>query len=311
MYHDSLLAAIIDSDPTYRPLVPISPHTRFTTACQQKLSLYKLLARALQLIKYTELLFEMGLHRKASCKTRSRSIVLLELVKYVLSYQLMSLSTHPHPGPPFASLSSASPANPSCRLPSPSETLIPPLFLPQPFHPLPLFPTLTSNHRPQQPHSISKTIAPPYPHMPSSPHLAPTPPHRTICFPRQSPLLPSSPHFLSFSPCPHLNTGWLKPSISFARLSMVYTPFGFSIRPLHFSLSASLLTFDRRSNRPLVTVLAMELLSRSLRRSPPPSATLERAEYARRDRDMLWYLLRGSIWQQYTRSIVPSFSLLV
>lgn len=43
------------------------------------------------------------------------------------------------------------------------------------------------------------------------------------------------------------------------------------------------------------------MLSRFLRRTPPPSAALERSEYARRDRDMLWYLLRGSIWEDFTR----------
>jgi hypothetical protein len=47
----------------------------------------------------------------------------------------------------------------------------------------------------------------------------------------------------------------------------------------------------------------MELVSRNLRRTPPPSAGLERSEYARRDRDMLWYLLRGSIWETYTRFV--------
>jgi len=34
---------------------------------------------------------------------------------------------------------------------------------------------------------------------------------------------------------------------------------------------------------------------------------LERSEYARRDKDMLWYLLRGSVWQNYTRSVSTSW----
>jgi hypothetical protein len=50
-----------------------------------------------------------------------------------------------------------------------------------------------------------------------------------------------------------------------------------------------------------MTILVMELLSRSLRRSPSTNANLERSEYARRDRDMLWYLFRGAIWQDWTR----------
>ena len=47
----------------------------------------------------------------------------------------------------------------------------------------------------------------------------------------------------------------------------------------------------------------MECVSRFLRRTPPPRAALERSEYARRDKDMLWYLLRGSIWETYTRFV--------
>lgn len=47
--------------------------------------------------------------------------------------------------------------------------------------------------------------------------------------------------------------------------------------------------------------LTLELLSRNLRRTPSNSSALERQEYARRDRDLLWYLLRGSIWESWTR----------
>lgn len=60
---------------------------------------------------------------------------------------------------------------------------------------------------------------------------------------------------------------------------------------------------SERSSRPIIVSLLMEFLSRNLRRAPPASATLERAEYARRDKDMLWYLLRGSIWESYTRCV--------
>lgn len=50
-----------------------------------------------------------------------------------------------------------------------------------------------------------------------------------------------------------------------------------------------------------MTAFAMELISRNLRRTPSPSAILERDEYARRDREILWYLLRGSVWETYSR----------
>ena len=64
-----------------------------------------------------------------------------------------------------------------------------------------------------------------------------------------------------------------------------------------------LLSFDRerKSGRPLLVSLALELLSRNLRRTPSNSFALERQEYARRDRDLFWYLFRGSIWESWTR----------
>jgi hypothetical protein len=47
--------------------------------------------------------------------------------------------------------------------------------------------------------------------------------------------------------------------------------------------------------------LTLELVSRNLRRTPSSSSALERQEYARRDRDLFWYLFRGSIWESWTR----------
>ena len=67
-----------------------------------------------------------------------------------------------------------------------------------------------------------------------------------------------------------------------------------------------MLANDKKTNRPLITALALELISRNLRRVPSSSAALERSEYARRDRDMAWYLLRGSIWQSWTKYVLTS-----
>ena len=65
--------------------------------------------------------------------------------------------------------------------------------------------------------------------------------------------------------------------------------------------SAVMLSRDQLTNAPLVVALVLEFVHRHLRRVPPPTATLERSEYARRDRDIFWYLLRGSIWKEWTR----------
>lgn len=62
-----------------------------------------------------------------------------------------------------------------------------------------------------------------------------------------------------------------------------------------------MLTKGKHKDRALMAAFALELLSRNLRRVPSPSSTVERDEYARRDRDLVWYLLRGSVWDSYTR----------
>lgn len=64
-----------------------------------------------------------------------------------------------------------------------------------------------------------------------------------------------------------------------------------------------MLASDRKTNRPLLVALMLEFLSRNIRRVPSNSSQLERAEYASRDRDILWYLLRGSIWESWSRYV--------
>lgn len=81
MYHDTLLSKIMQSDPKYKPLLPSSSHTRYTKAWSEKSFTYKWAARALELIRFVELLVEMGLRRKTSLKARWRGIVFIEMIK--------------------------------------------------------------------------------------------------------------------------------------------------------------------------------------------------------------------------------------
>lgn len=81
MYHDTVLAKIAESNPKYRPLIPSSLHTRYTKAWINKTPLYKWAARMLELLRFTELVIEMGLRRKVSEKNRWRGIVFIETIK--------------------------------------------------------------------------------------------------------------------------------------------------------------------------------------------------------------------------------------
>jgi len=83
MYHDTLLSRVVSNNPSYKPLIPTTLHTRFTKAWTDKTALYKWASRALEVIKFTELMIEMGLRRKFSTKAKWRGIVLLEMIKSV------------------------------------------------------------------------------------------------------------------------------------------------------------------------------------------------------------------------------------
>ena len=52
---------------------------------------------------------------------------------------------------------------------------------------------------------------------------------------------------------------------------------------------------------PVAVSIMIEVALRYLRAMPPASASVERAEYARRDRELFWYLFRGEIWSEWTR----------
>lgn len=81
LYHDTLLARIVKSDPQWRPILPTPLHTKYTRAWSDKDALYKWLARALELIRFTQLLVEMVMRRKLPTRARWRGIVLMETAK--------------------------------------------------------------------------------------------------------------------------------------------------------------------------------------------------------------------------------------
>jgi len=270
MYHDTLLAQFVQSDPKYKALIPPSPHTRYTRAWSDRDWRYKWAARTLQLVRFVELLIEMGLRRKVSLRNRWRGVVLLEFIKAILRLVLLRITKRPLLSPPIPERE----IDPSALLPE-SDTSSPTLAPSSPPSSLPSTPEhLRNNHVP----------------LPLHPLLTPPPPTQSPV-PVEDFLLPKA-----------LNTSSVKAPTSLVQ--PLTSPkdwlgeFVYILRPLVY---AFMLSRDRKSNRPLMTALALEFLSRNLRRVPPRSATLERSEYASRDRDILWYLLRGSIWQSWTR----------
>ncbi|KAH9944328.1 peroxisome membrane protein [Epithele typhae] len=277
MYHDTLLAKVGQSDPKYKPLLPSSPHTRFTRAWSEKDSRYKWIGRALELIRFTELLVEMGLRRKVSRQTRWRGIVMLELLKALLRLILLRITRRPLLSP----LVPEREFDPD-SIPDRSDTSSPTLVASSPPPSLPSTPEhLKNNH-----------IA-----LPTHPLLTPPPPtHSPV--PVEAYLLPKALTTTSVKAPTSLVKPLANPKEWLSEVIYV-------LRPLVY---ATMLSKGRKDTRPLVTVLAMELIALNLRRVPSPSAALERSEYARRDRDIVWYLLRGSIWDSWTRPKLDNFA---
>ncbi|KAF5313976.1 hypothetical protein D9611_006777 [Ephemerocybe angulata] len=280
MYHDTLLDRVVKNNPSYKPLIPLTLHTRFTRAWIDKTDIYKWASRTLEVIKFTELMIEMGMRRKFSEKIKWRGIVLLELIKASLRILLLRTTKRPLVTPTIPERD----FDPT-TLPPPSSTDTSPTLVPSSISPSPLVTPdhLKNNHTPLPPHPL--------------------------LVPSSSRSESSAEEYLAPKA---LTTSTVKPSLSLIRTlsgprdwiaEVVYI-----LRPLVY---VCLLVRDKRSPRPssraLVVVLIMELIARNLRRAPPPSAALEREEYAKRDKDMLWYLLRGSIWETWTRPKLEGF----
>ncbi|KAH8120179.1 peroxisomal membrane protein PEX16 [Phellopilus nigrolimitatus] len=278
LYHDTLLSRIVRSDAKFKPLLPPSPHSRFTRAWSDKNVRYKWAARTLEMIRFVELVIEMGLRRKTSNRTRWRGIVLLEMIKAVLRLVILKITRRPMLSPPLPERDFDTSHIPSQSAAS-SPTLAPSS---QPSSPLMTPDHLKNNH-------ISLDI---------NNSLLNTPAALSSEAPIEEYLLPKALSTTSVKSSSALMRELGSPTDWLAEIIYI-------LRPLVY---VGIISKNPKSTNPLIVSLSLELFSRYLRRVAPPSATLERGEYARRDRDFLWYLLRGSIWQTYTKPKLESFA---
>ncbi|KAF2203297.1 peroxisomal membrane protein pex16 [Delitschia confertaspora ATCC 74209] len=100
LYHDSLLAKAMARIPGPQKQHP-SPHNRYTKFWTDRSPTYKRIALLLQMIQYTELLWEMAAKRKGET-VRWRVIVMLEVVKAFCRLLLMRLTnSRPLLSPPL------------------------------------------------------------------------------------------------------------------------------------------------------------------------------------------------------------------
>ncbi|KAI0850714.1 peroxisome membrane protein [Daldinia vernicosa] len=90
LYHDAVLRGAVTKIPALASKIP-SPHTRYTRFWTGKSRLYRRIALLLQIVQYTELLWEMAAKRKGE-KVRWRVIILLEAIKAFCRLLLMRVT---------------------------------------------------------------------------------------------------------------------------------------------------------------------------------------------------------------------------
>ncbi|KAJ5383302.1 hypothetical protein N7517_001213 [Penicillium concentricum] len=101
LYHDSLVSRVVDQLPSTVPRPPPTPHSRYTKYWTSRSSLYRQVALALQMLQYTELLWEMAARRRGQ-KTRWRVVVFIEFAKAVCRLLLLRLTnSRPLVSPPL------------------------------------------------------------------------------------------------------------------------------------------------------------------------------------------------------------------
>ncbi|KAI1328225.1 peroxisome membrane protein [Xylariaceae sp. FL0255] len=98
LYHDAVLRSAINKLPALSARLP-SPHTRYTRFWAAKSRLYRRIALLLQIVQYTELLWEMSAKRRGE-KIRWRVVIILEAVKAICRLLLMRITNSRPPVTP-------------------------------------------------------------------------------------------------------------------------------------------------------------------------------------------------------------------
>ncbi|GFF43630.1 peroxisomal membrane protein pex16 [Aspergillus lentulus] len=101
LYHDSLVSRVVARLPLTVPRPAPTPHSRYTKYWISHSALYHQVALTLQMVRYTELLWEMIARRRGE-KVRWRVVVLIEIIKATCRLLLLRLTnSRPLVSPPL------------------------------------------------------------------------------------------------------------------------------------------------------------------------------------------------------------------
>lgn len=91
LYHDAVLQSAVNKIPSLSTRIP-SPHARYTRFWAARSKLYRRTALLLQIIQYTQLLWEMTAKRRGE-KVRWRVVIALETLKAICRLLLMRITS--------------------------------------------------------------------------------------------------------------------------------------------------------------------------------------------------------------------------
>ncbi len=275
LYHDALLRSAVSKIPALAAKVPMpSPHTRYTTFWTGKSKMYRRIAMLLQIVQYTELLWEMAAKRRGE-KIRWRVVIILEAVKSLCRLLLMRITS---------SRPLVTPALPE-REPLPVEddpdddggAALRELMGEED--------SVTSNGSARAPHKKEWTMPRTGTSLPSLPNPG------DISSYLQSRVLTAD----DIKPAAKLlNT--LSGSAQAAEILHILAPLVYAI-----ALARSK---DKKSWTPWILGLTMELAARQLRDRGLRTTALEQEEWGKRYWATGWWAMRGAFYQNVTKNVV-------
>ncbi|KAF2454380.1 peroxisomal membrane protein pex16 [Lineolata rhizophorae] len=274
LYHDSLLAKAIARLPSAQRPHP-SPHTRYTRFWTERSPTYRRIAVVLQMIRYTELLWEMAARRRGE-RVRWRVVVLLETVKAVCRLLLMRLTN----------------SRPLLSPPLPQREVDPSALEEQPSSVSP---------------SLNGTESPP---SERSDDAGWTMPRTGLSMPS----LPESSDISSYLLSKVLTADDVKPPKALlhrvsgkGELAEIL----YILRPVAYALAMQRWSSDRKSWRPWLIGVSIEYGARQLAKRDFQERVagglrgltrLEREELRRRGWAMGWWLMRGAFYENITKA---------
>ncbi|KAI0111244.1 peroxisome membrane protein [Nemania sp. FL0031] len=273
LYHDAVLRNALNKIPSLPTARIPGPHARYTRFWTAKSSLYRRIALLLQIVQYTEMLWEMAAKRRGE-KIRWRVVIILEALKAICRLLLMRItSSRPLVTPPLPE-----------REPIPVED-------------------------DQSDEDVLKELMgeePPEQGMDGSVKEAH---EREWAMPRTKSSLPSLPNpgdVGSYLQSRVLTADDIKPA---ARLLNTLSRSGRAAEILHIlsplvyavALSRSK---DKKSWAPWVIGLSIEYTARQLRDRGFRSTSLEQEEWGKRYWAAGWWTMRGAFYENVTKGLI-------